>query len=349
MKTQKLKYLILAFGTVFLSSCSELLYTSLDVLRPAKVAFAANANNLLIVNNTVKQPENMGHRSELLNQKTKNVSLETDSLALFCLGSLKEELDSKAFFSSVQLLTRSLNKSDNFLITNPLNQDSVKALCRSNYADVILSLDKIKVNDDISEYFLNESNSFLAAFEVRYESYWSIHYPNNPEAKSIQFKDTIYWESQSYIRKRVMDGLPKRLDGVIDGALNVGKQSVTRLLPHWEKVDRYLFTSTNHYVKQGMDSMYVKNWKSAISLWEKAYNTSKNALTKTYAANNLAVAYEITGDINKAIEFVGAAYNSLSNSYFSDMNTFSRLLNYQDDLIQRKKEIELLKVQLGEK
>jgi len=81
MKTRKLKFIILIFGTVFLASCSESLYTSLDVLRPAKVAFAKNANNLLIINNTTKQPDNLGHRTDLLNQKTKSVSIDTDYFA----------------------------------------------------------------------------------------------------------------------------------------------------------------------------------------------------------------------------------------------------------------------------
>jgi len=348
MKTQKLKFIILAFGTVFLTSCTELLYTSLDVLRPAKVAFATNANNLLIVNNTVVQPSNLGHRTELLNQKTKNVSIETDSVALFCLGSLTEELESKGFFSSVQLAPNSVNTSTNFSIINPLNKETVTKLCNTNQADVVLSLDKIKLNDDISEYYLNETSSFLAVFEVRYETFWSIHYPNSDEVTPIQFKDTIFWESESYVRKKVMNGLPQRIDGIIDGALNVGKKSISRFLPYWDKADRYFYNPGNKLIKQGIDSVYVKNWKSAIAIWDKALNKSKNAWIQAQAANNIAIAYEISGDIDKAVEYAALSLNYFGKSYFSDYKTLVQLSGYLEELYNRKKDIEVLKKQLGE-
>jgi len=344
---QSWKFILPVLGIFLFSSCVERLYTSLDVLRPAKVAFATNANNLLVVNNTVVQPSNMGHRLELLNQKTKSVQLEADSLPLFCLGALTEELESKGFFKSVQLVQNSQNPSTNFLTINPLDNDVVDNLCKKYKSNVILSLDKIKVNDDMSQYYLNESNSFLAVFEVRYDSYWSIHYPNSNEVKTIQFKDTIYWENPSYALKNVMKGLPDRMNGVIDGALNVGRKSVGRFLPYWDKVDRYLFLSKNKYIKQGMDSVYVKNWNAAISHWLKAVN-SHSDLTKSYAANNLAVAYEITGEIDKSIEYARIALTTFGNSYLSDNKTYMQIANYLDELTTRKTEIDTLKLQLGE-
>jgi hypothetical protein len=347
MKTKNVKLLILFSGVILFSSCSELLYTSLDVLRPAKVTFSPNANNLLVVNNTVVQPSNLGHRTDLLNQKTKTVSVDADSLSLFCLASLTEELENNGFFTTVKLIPNSVNKSNNFSIINPLDADDVKELCRANRADVVLSLDKIKVNDDVSEYFLDQSNSFLATFEVRYESYWSIHYPGKTEATDVHYADTIYWESETYARRKVLEGLPKRMDGIIDGALNVGKKSISRFLPYWEKVDRYFYRSSNKYIKQGMDSVYVKNWKSAIKSWEKAFQ-SKSSLTQSYAANNMAVVYEISGDIDNAIEYATKSYYALGKSYFSDMKMLNYLSNYIEELSQRKKEIKLVKTQLGE-
>lgn len=347
MRTPKLIFTLLALGTILLSSCSELLYTSLDVLRPAKVTFAPNANNLLIVNNTVVQPANLGHRTELLNQKTKNIIIETDSMSLFCLGALTEDLENNGFFSTVKLAPKSVNPSGNFSIINPLDTSTTNQLCKLYNADVILSLDKIKVNDDISEYYLNETSTFLGVFEVRYESYWSIHYPNKTDVTPIQFKDTIYWESETYIRKKVMADLPKRIDGIVDGALNVGKKSVGRLLPYWDKVDRYFYNSQNKYIKQGIDSVYVKNWDSSILSWKKALD-SKNAMTQAYAANNMAIAYEISGNIDKAIEYATLAYNSVGKSYYGDYKLFARFYEYIQELNRRKKDIAILKKQLGE-
>jgi tetratricopeptide (TPR) repeat protein len=346
MKTHTLKLISLAFGIVFLTSCSELLYTTVDVLRPAKVAFSPNVHNLLIVNNSVTQPSEYGHRTELISMKTKNVVIETDSLAIFALGSLTEGIEGKGFFNSVRLLPNSVNKSKLFAAVDPLEADSVAKLCTLYHADAIISLDRIKVNDDLSEYFSSQSNSFLGVLEARFESYWSIHYPDSSKLTQLQFKDTVYWESESYIRKKAISGLPNREDALIDGALNVGKKTIDRFVPYWDKEDRYLYSSPNKYIIDGMDSVYVKNWKSAIDSWEKALDKSHNSWVKAQAANNIAVAYEIIGNIDKSLDYATQAYYNLGKSYFSDYAVFMRLSNYIEDLNQRKMEIEKLKKQL---
>lgn len=347
MKTHTLKIICLTFGTVFLTSCTSMLFTSLDVLRPAKVAFAAQANRLLIVNNTVTQPADYGHKKQLLNDNVKNVLIPTDSLSIFCLGALTEELNGKDFFSSVQLIPNSLSTKTDFTTINMLNADSVKKLCASHQVDVILSLDKIKVNDELSEYYLAESSSYLSTLDIKFETSWSIHYPNNSEISQIQFKDTVYWEGESYTERKATSELPNRLDALVDGALSVGHKSVNRFIPYWKKVDRYLFNSGNKGMKQGMDSFYVKNWEASIGCWEKTMQKSKSSRIKAQAANNIAISYEILGDIDKALEYAVLSYYSFGKMSIVDYQTFQRIAEYVNELKQRKDDIAVLNKQLG--
>jgi hypothetical protein len=349
MKTYKLKIIALAFGAVFLSSCTNLLFTSLDVLRPAKVAFEPEASNLLIVNNSVIQPPEIGHTTRLLNEMSRNILVSSDSLSIFCLGALKEDLESKNFFTSVQINPKSINPENNFSIVNQLSTEKINELCKTYQSDVILSLDKIKVNDEISEYYLNESSTYLSTLEVRYETFWSVHYPNRSAWIPLQFKDTVYWESESYSRRKTISELPKRDDALVDAALNVGQKSVNRFVPYWEKVDRYFYNPDNKLMKQGMDSVYVKNWKSAIEIWEKVLVKSKSIWIQAQAANNIAISHEISGDIEKALEYATHSYYSLGKLNFVDMDSFIRTSEYISELTQRKKDITLLKKQLGEK
>lgn len=60
--------IILLISGVVLSSCSGMLYTTIDVLRPAKVSFPVDVNNLLIVNNAASQPQSYGHKTVLFNE-----------------------------------------------------------------------------------------------------------------------------------------------------------------------------------------------------------------------------------------------------------------------------------------
>lgn len=347
MKTHKLNIILFCFGAVFSSSCSHFLYTSLDVLRPAKVSFELNANNLLIINNTVPQPSNLGHLTQLLNENPKYVSFNTDSLAIFCLSALYEDIETKDFFSSYQYNPKSINTSSDFLSTNVISENSIKNLCREKQSNVILSLDKIKVNDELNEYFIPDNSNYVATLELRYETTWSIHYPANSTAKSITFKDTLYWESESYSKSEALKSLPKREDALVDGALEVGHKTVNRVIPYWEKVDRYFYNSK--ILKRGMDSVFVKNWTSAIEIWELTYNTSSDLWVKFQAANNIAICYEISGNIEKALAYATYAYYSYGMiAYPIDNKSFNRISDYIIELNQRKNEIEILKKQVGE-
>ena len=349
MKTHKLRICILAFGAVLFTSCSpKLLYTTLDVLRPAKVAFANDANDLLIINNAAIQPADYGHKTEFFNELPLNIRMKTDSMSIFCLAALTEDLEGKDFFSSVQLNPTTINKESEFFKPATLDEATVKKLCLENHTNVILSLDRIKVNDDLIENYLTASNSYLASLEFEIETSWSIHYLNNPEVTSVQYTDTVFWETESYSRKKAISDLPNRDDAMVDAALTVGHKAVNRFVPYWDKVDRYVFDPKIKLMRQGMDSVYVKNWKAAISLWETAYNKADKSWIQAQAANNIAVGYEITGDIDKALEYATRAYSALGRMTIVDYQSFMCLSNYVNELTERKNEMTILKKQLGD-
>lgn len=349
MKTFKLKIITLAFGTVFLSSCTKLLYTSLDVLRPAKVAFNSDVNNILIINNTVPQPADIGHSTLFAFEGLKKETFNTDSLSIFCLGALKEDIESKNFFSSVQLSPNSISTNTDFASANYISDETVKAMCNSTQADAIISLDKIKVKDQVTEVYDEIAGSYISTLELNFESYWSIHYPNKEEFYALQFRDTVYWEAQSVSRKRGILVLPKREDALVDGALYVGKNTVNRFVPYWDKVDRYFFNPNKKYFKQAMDSVYVKNWNSAIAIWQTIIDQSKSNWTIAQAANNIAIAYEISGNLDKALEYASVAFYNIQELSFADYNSFVRITDYVTELMQRRKDMIALKKQLDEK
>ncbi len=348
MNTLKTKFISLGLVVILLSSCTNLLYTSLDVLRPAKVAFDADVHNLLLVNNTVVQPVEYGHTTQLINQNPKKVLINTDSLSIFCVSALSDEMQSKDFFTKVTPIINSINSSENFSAKQLFNSEKVKSLCNEYDADVILSLDKIKVNDDLNEYYDNEFSRYLASLEVKIETEWSVYYKNNSRARLEQFKDTLYWEGEDYGRTRAMNQLPVRSDALIDAAITVGRNSINRFVPYWEKTDRYFYNPSNKVMKQAMDSVYVKNWTFAIDLWKSAFEKTKSNWLKSQAANNIAIAYEILGDLDKAFEYAATSYTSLEELTLVDYDAYVRIVNYLSELNQRRKDVKLLKVQLGE-
>jgi len=340
-------------SVIIFSGCTEKLYTSVDILRPAKVTFPLEANKLLIINNSATQPIDYGHKTELLNEKAKNIKLNTDSLSVFCVTALAEELGDKYFFKSIVLVPTSVNKNNYFFTLAPLKADTIAQLCKQYNANVVLSLDRIKVNDKISEYFLGTNTGtdkpYVSNLEVKYETVWTLHYPaENAKQSTVLFRDTLYWENESAQKKYIQSGLPKRYDALIDGALYAGRNSVKKFVPWWDKADRYFFNSKNKKIKQGMDSVYVKNWPAAISIWKELYTKTKSNYLKAIAANNIAVCLEITGEIDEAYNYATNSMKLFENITYTDYSSYLTLSNYCTELKIRKQEIQALKQQLGD-
>lgn len=341
--------IILLISGVVLSSCSGMLYTTIDVLRPAKVSFPVDVNNLLIVNNAASQPQSYGHKTVLFNENQKSVTVDADSLPVFALASFAESVLEKEFFNSVNLEHQSINNKEDFFSVSLPEAKQLKELLEKYGANGIITLNRVLVHDQLGETYDEENATFIAYLEARYEYNWSIHFPIKNHIFSLVTKDTVYWESESYSRQRAMNGLPDRRNALIDGALITGKRAVNQFIPFWEQADRYLFDMSDKVFKSGLDSVYVKNWDGAVQVWTGLMKSVKNQTKKSKIAHNLSVLYEIKGDIKQAYDYSNKALETFLNATIIDYSQMMFVVEQNGVLKARLEELELLDKQLGEK
>ena len=338
---------ILVTGIV-LTSCSGMLYTSIDVLRPARVSFPVDVNQLLVINNTLPQPHTYGHITELFNENQRNVSVETDSLAVFALASFSESIIDKEFFISVSLAHESVNKGADFFSVTLPDQAVLQGLADAYGANGIIALNRILVHDQVGELYNQENASFIAYLEARYEHQWSIHFPQKNQIFSLTTKDTVYWESESFSRQRALSGLPDRRDALIDGALISGQRVVDKFIPYWEKIDRYLFDMADKSFKQGLDAVYMKDWDGAIKIWTALLDNTKSQSKKAKYAHNLSVMHEIKGEVKEAYAYSNLALEYFLNSVILEYKQLMFVVDQNESLKGRMNELEVLNKQLGE-
>lgn len=341
-------YLIIGVAAVLLGSCTTMLYTSIDVLRPASVTFPVEVEDVVIVNNTLPQPHEMGHITELFGEHPKKHIIDTDSLPLFHLAALAQAMTGKEFFKTVKVDTQSSNKGELFFSPTPPSESTINILRNRHKTNAIISLNRIMVNDHVAEMYNQESGTFTAYIEAKYEMQWSIHFTELNKTYPLVIRDTVYWESESQVRLQALKGLPNRRDALIDGALITGERSLNRFIPYWEKEDRYFFNSNNDLMKAGIDSVYVRNWNGAIDQWNELLVKSKNNMLKAKTAFNIAVAYEIQGEYEKALSFADEANENMMNVAMLDVNSFVTINQYYEKLRTRVEEMRQVRKQLGE-
>lgn len=345
MKLRKHIYVITTFLVILLSSCSvPRAFTTIDVLRPARVTFRPEVKNVVIVINAPIQPENIGH-IVFENEHERNEILKFDSAAIFCTASLRENLESKGFFKIINSDTRNFNQSNRFYKVDTLNKYTIRKLCKKYNSDAVISLDHISTIDQIAIW--NNIDDTFATIDVEMKTIWSIHYPAEKiKSDNIQFIDNFSWDIN------INQKQPIRYNALVDAAILTGQSVADRFIPYWEKQDRYFYTPKRDIMTQAMDSVSYRKWESAIKLWEKALYSNKEKISVQFqAANNIAIAYEILQDYPNAIKYAKKAVNLYPNIITFDSiisNSIYDLVPYIEYLERRQEEIKLLNKQLSE-
>jgi hypothetical protein len=300
------------------------------------------------MNNTIPQPQDYGHKTDLFNEKTKKIRIDTDSLPFFCLASFAGKLNDQEFFNEVKIDFNSVNRKEYFFVQNIPSDSIVKNVLHKNQSEGAISLNRILVTDQLGELYEQTTGKYIAYLEAIYETSWSVHFPEANQKSQFSFKDTVYWESESYSREKSIKSLPNRRNALIDGAMISGEKAVRKFIPYWEKVDRYFFNSDNKTFKAGIDSVYVKNWQGAINQWESLLQSNHNNYYKAKICHNIAVACEIKGEVKKAYEYSGKALQFMMKSMVSDYKKILTIAEYNDELRKRVNESEKVSKQLGE-
>lgn len=336
---------LLAMATIGIAM-AEKYYLSIDILKPGDITFKKEAMNLLIVNNTVKQPVGFGH-SVIDNGQMSLVEQNTDSAALFCLAGAYEAFEEFGFFSSVQWIENSQNKGSNFFTLNYLTNEQTDSLAKAYDADVLLVLNRLALSDDLTSLFYEEEYAWLGALDISSISSWSIHYPTTGKAETIHYTDSLYWEQISSTHEELLNMLPQRGDAEVDMAVYAGRNTCKRMLPSWETRDRYFYVNNDKTLKAGMDSIPYRKWEVALTLFEQATGEKKK-VTQAYAHANCAVLYEMKGEIENALTHATEAMTIAQNSSAYQLTgRFSEEIQaYVEDLRQRVADEKLLKEQL---
>lgn len=325
-----------------------MLFTSIDILRPAKVSFPADITNVVLINNAPVQYADIGHTTQMLNQQERKVRFSTDSVSVYCLAALAEGMAGKEFFNRVSLEPNTINQNSLSIKPTLPDRELIVSVAARNAANAVVSLNQIVVASVQGEVYSEETNSFISYIEAIYETHWSTHFTEKNKVHTFSARDTVFWESEAYSRQRAIQGLPDRNDALIDGALITGQRNLNRFIPWWDKVDRYLFNSSSKSMKPGMEAFYRKKWKEAIEAWSGALTLGKNESMNGKLAHNLAIAYEIQGNLQQAKAYSDKAVEYFMSSFLISYDQFMLVVGYNEELEVRLKEVETVSQQLGE-
>lgn len=317
---QKLLYSVLL--VFMLTSCSSVLITRIDVLRPGYFVAASDKDAVLLVDNSGAQPTSYGHTlSENCNIRIDS-TFSTKPLSGLLLESVSRTLLNENFYKNISVSQKNDTLSDPFFIPSKRTLQQMNVMGGVQKYDLVISLDRILVKTvtDLQYY-----DSFRATRDVLVNTVWRVF---DVAADSLitqfQYNDSLFWEQYSITPEYALKIMPKLNETLPEIGDVVGEHVSKFLGPYWETVDRYFFCTGSYRMKIAADRWRQKDMDGAASLWREEFE--KGFGRSVYrSAMNMMLYSEFTGNPMEALSWSKKAEDAVARCPFG-ITSYDRFL-----------------------
>lgn len=346
MKT--LRLLLLAGLVIALNACkTATVYT--NVLVPAEITIPQHIQTIGVLNRSL--PAKGEGWSNFLEGFITGESVAADREGSYnvCKG-LAFKVNSNPRFKAQLMEGEDYRGTGTKEFPVPLSWAEVEALCKKYNVDAIVTLETF--DSDISmrsssrqvERAVNGENvmvtEYLSNLNIRTNAGWRVYDNLN---KRVIDQDVFYddkgWSGVGASPQEALSKLPSKRRAINDAGFFSGEMMGVRISPNWVRVNRYYYKKGDDRLKAAKKFVKVNNWKEAVLLWSQV---AKNPDPKIAgrACHNMALAAEMEGDLNIALEWANKAYKDFM---------IKKERAYINELNLRVMEAERLKEQLPEK
>ncbi len=348
LKGNHLYQLLLILLAPIFFSCQSLQPFYIDVLQPGKEQLPNNIQTLTIVSQAIKPNHNVINGDTLQKRfYKKNFHLDTvlhdknmiDS-SLVILGDL---LYNSGRYGYVIPKRRFITPKPFSFLTGELDPDTVKNLCATYNTDAVLSLDflktKVSTNLSISNWWNDvkhtENEGYEANIQIIYHALYRIYSSDKGNVIYSNFEtDTLNWTDFHPNVKTLFKNFITVKEALLETGVAISQKLAEKISNSWISQKRYFYTSKNSNFKQAAINVNNNEWEKAIKNWKQVAESKKSKSLRSKAYFNLALAYEVTGNINAALQ---AAYKSYKLKYSYLTSDYLKILKKRQNKINHSK------------
>lgn len=223
-------------------------------------------------------------------------------------------------------------------------KQQIQQIAKTTGADLFFSLDFFAEADGIfSPSYVSSDSSMYYYFshisrEIVYTlACWNVYDLKKMEfARSLQKLDTIQWTEPVYNLREAKRVLPPRKDAVFNAADIAGSRFAEFIAPHWIEVERMYYPLGQPESNKTNKLVDENRWLEAAVIWKKnTFSKNKNVAAKSMF--NMAVACEMNGEMDAAIDWVVKSIYLMDNK--NEIHTFN-CRDYINILARRKMDIQ---------
>jgi tetratricopeptide (TPR) repeat protein len=227
----------------------------------------------------------------------------------------------------------------NAFMTSEMPWDEVKLLSETYQTDAVLSIDYFKTRVittyDKESYFSPAANQFYnmseATMKISYETLIRIYDPSVEKVLTrMLLRDTLFWKDRDYSAAGLFEHFTPVKKALNEVGIAIALDFSGEIGPLWLRERRSFFATGSSALKQAAPLVNAGQWEPAIALWKDTAEKTKSKSVKSKTEYNIALGYEMQGDLDAAIEWALKSYNTMYRT-----NTY----NYLETLKRRKNEI----------
>lgn len=295
---------------LILNGCAGIKYMTVETREPAQVTLPSNVLSVVIANNVVQQPDDVGHYILPLGKTQKErVDASSDSIAIYYTEALAQFLDEEDYFQNVLYYNIPLRSDSHFFQEQPLMPETMSKIREETGADAIISLDKLIIETDKREHFRQQGYTY-STMNGGIQSVLRVYMPTmEGKIPVVQYLDSLRWEGFDIQDSRAYADamIPTRVEAMKILAVHAAEKMTNVFAPHWEMQDRWYYTSASSLMREGEAFSREARWSEAIEKWEAFYTARSNKKDKAKAAHNIALAYEMIDNMEEAYKWATTA------------------------------------------
>lgn len=225
-------------------------------------------------------------------------------------------------------------------VAMPWNE--VDTLVKQYNTDAVLSIEHFKtriITDFQRESFFDPESRYLingysANMKIAYEVLFRIYYPAEREiVKNIAVLDTLYWEDLDTEIRPLFNRFTPVKYAIIEAGIHGALRITEKIAPDWRVTRRQYFFKGHTLLEQAHLRVLEGDWYGAADLWHDMAEMSLSRSLRSKAEFNLALAYEMFGDIDEAIRWGVKSYESmyrpLTYNYLERLNVRKQQISGQ--------------------
>jgi hypothetical protein len=275
----------------------------IEAYNPSEVTYPESVHKILIVNNALPQPPDAGYEFTFLGQAQDTCTANVDSALFDASRALGVAIAETNFFDDVLFFHEGTRKDNSFLEDIRLSRDVVESVCEETGVDAVISFDRLLFATKKKVAIFAEGY-VTGVIDIVMTGVMRSYLPGrtNPLV-TIMVSDSVSFYEEAYNVELLSALLPSTDEALRIAGSYIGKKVYNAFVPHWETGLRWYFTGIGARWKEATAYTGSEKWDKAAERWQYIYDHTTNSANKAKSAANLALAAEISGDFEKALEW----------------------------------------------